>query len=265
MSRAFNQGRRHQWDGLQEEDSSLLACGETLSLPFTHIYDGLLLTSQKFSPVHGLCCSLAPASPWSCLFHCWHRLLTGKGMSSAEQSEPLLLLPPLNLWLLMLAGDGHLMQVCLVEDRKWFTLHLPHERVHMFKADANFDLDMVPEAGAFVVGTDEVLDEPEVFVDTEQQVVRSLAFKEHAIGWHTLLFQVVDVMLEVVEEVLPCLGIPVLGSAGTAEDVQEVLEDVGCSGDSLLWVVDVEEDVEGKLHILVVAGLWWAGSCPRGR
>lgn len=179
-------------------------------------------------------------------------------MSSAEQSQPLLLLPLLNLWLLMLAQDGHLMQVCLVGDRSWLTLHLPHECVHMFKADASFELDMVPEAGA-----DEVLDEPEVFVDTEWQVVRPLAFKEHAIGWHALL-QVVDVMLEVVGEVLPCLGVPVLGSAGTAEDVQEVLEDVGGSGDSLLWVVDVEEDVEGKWHMLVVAGLWWAGSCPGG-
>ncbi|KAF4803719.1 hypothetical protein TURU_013838 [Turdus rufiventris] len=218
-----------------------------------------------FTKAFGIVSHIFIGNLWKCGLDAWTvRLLTGKGMSSAEQSKPLLLLPPLNLWLLMLAGDGHLMQVCLVGDRNWFTLHLPHERVHMFKADASFELDMVPEAGAFV-GADEVLDEPEVFVDIEQQVVRSLAFKEHAIGWHTLLFQVVEVMLEVVEEVLPCLGIPVLGSAGTAEDVQEVLEDVGGSGDSLLWVVDVEEYVEGKLHILVVAGLWWAGSCPRGR
>lgn len=28
LSRAFNQGRRHQWDGLQEGGLSLLACGD---------------------------------------------------------------------------------------------------------------------------------------------------------------------------------------------------------------------------------------------
>ena len=78
------------------------------------------------------------ASPQSCPFPRQHGLLAGKGVSSAEQSQPGLLLPPLNLWLPALAGDGCLAWVGLVEGRSGLTLHLPYEHVHALEADASF-------------------------------------------------------------------------------------------------------------------------------
>lgn len=71
----------------------------------------------------------------------------------------------------------------------------------------------------------------------------------------------VDVTLEVVEEVVPCLGIPVVGGAVAPEVGKEVLEDVEAGGGGLLWVVGVEEGVrEGEGCLLVVAELWQVGS-----
>ena len=89
--------------------------------------------------------------------------------------------------------------------------------------------------------------------------------KSNTVGWHALL-QVVDVVLELVEEVVPCLGVPVVGGAWAAEGGKEVLEDAESSGGGgLVWKEGVGE---GEGHVLVVGWEPWpggAGGCPRGR
>lgn len=68
----------------------------------------------------------------------------------------------------MLAGDGHLVWVGLVEGRNSLALHLLCEHVHALEADVIFEADVIPGAGPVVVGTEEVLSVPKVFVDPEQ-------------------------------------------------------------------------------------------------
>lgn len=133
------------------------------------------------------------------------------------------------------------------------------EVVEVLEADASFEADVVPGAGAVVVGVEEVVDVAEVFVDVEQQVAGPSALEERGVGWQALL-ELVDVVLEVVEEVVSCLGVPVLGGGGAAEGGEEVLEDAEGGGGGLLWVVGVEEGVGEEGRLLVVAGLWGAGS-----
>lgn len=59
---------------------------------------------------------------------------------------------------------------------------------------------------------------------------------------------------------MACLGVPVAGGAVAAEGVEEVLEDVEGGGGALVRVVVVEEGVGEGWRLLVVAGLWRAGS-----
>lgn len=137
--------------------------------------------------------------------------------------------------------------------------HGAGEVVEVLEAGASFEADVVPGAGTVVVGVEEVLDVPEVPADVEQEVAGPSALEERAVGWQALL-QVVLVMLEVVEEVVACLGVPVVWGAGAAEGGEEVLEDAEGNGGGLLWVVGVEEGVGEDGRLLVVAGLWRAGS-----
>lgn len=76
-----------------------------------------------------------------------------------------------------------------------------------------------------MVGAEEVLDAPQIFLDAEQQVAGSLAFKEYATGWHILLK-----LLDVVQDAMPYLGIPVVVGRGVwaAEGDEELREDSVC-------------------------------------
>lgn len=84
-----------------------------------------------------------------------------------------------------------------------------------------------------MVGAEEVLDVPQVFLDAEQQVAGPLAFEEHAVGWHALL-KLLDVMPELIEELMLHLGVPVVEGSWAAEGGKEVLEDAEGGSSSLL-------------------------------
>lgn len=137
--------------------------------------------------------------------------------------------------------------------------HGAGEVVEALEAGASFEADVFPGAGAVVVGVEEVVEVPEVFGDAEHQVAGPLGLEERAVGCQALL-ELLDVVLEVVEEVVACLVVPVLWGAGAAEGVEEVLEDAEGGGGGLLWVAGVEEGVGEEGRVLVVAGLCRAGS-----
>ena len=131
--------------------------------------------------------------------------------------------------------------------------HGAGEVVQALEAEASFKADVVPGAGAVVVGAQEVLDVSEVLVDGEQWVAGPLSREERGVVWQAVL-EVLDAVLEAVEELLPCLVVPVLRGAGAAEGVEEVLEDAEGGGDGLLRVGDMEEGVGEEGRLLVVAG-----------
>ena len=133
------------------------------------------------------------------------------------------------------------------------------EVVEALEAGASLEADVVPGAGAVVVGAEEVLDVPEVFVEGEREAAGPWALGERAVGGQALV-ELLDVVLEAVEELVSCLGVPVLGGAGAAEGVEEVLEDAEDGGGGLLWVAGVEEGVGEDGRLVGVAGLCRAGS-----
>lgn len=138
--------------------------------------------------------------------------------------------------------------------------HGAGEVVEALERGAKFEADVVPGAGAVVVGVEEVVDAPEVFVDGERAVAGPLSLGERAVGCEALL-ELLAVSVEVVEEAMACLVVPVLGGALCAEGGEEVVEDVSGGGGGLLWVAVVEEGVgEGEGRLLVLAGLWRSGS-----
>lgn len=133
------------------------------------------------------------------------------------------------------------------------------EVVEALEAGASLEADVVPGAGAVVLGAEEVLDVPEVFVEGEGEAAGPWALGERAVGGQALV-ELVDAVLEAVEEAVSCLGVPVLRGAGAAEGVEEVLEDAEGGGGGLLWVVGVEEGVGQDGRLVGVAGLCRAGS-----
>lgn len=133
------------------------------------------------------------------------------------------------------------------------------EVVQALEAEASFEADVVPGAGAVVVGAQEVLDASEVFVDGEQGVAGPLSREERGVVRQAVL-EALDAVLEAVEELLACLVVPVLRGAGAAEGVEEVLEDAEGGGGSLLRVGDMQEGVGEEGRLLVVAGRCGAGS-----
>ena len=54
------------------------------------------------------------------------------------------------------------------------------EVLEALEAEASFEADVVPGAGAVVVGAEEVLDAPKVYLDVEQQLAEPLALEERA-------------------------------------------------------------------------------------
>lgn len=117
---------------------------------------------------------------------------------------------------------------------------------------------MVPGAGAVLVGVEEEVDVPEVFVDGEQRVAWSFEGRGR-VG--EALLQVVDVVLQLVEEVVASLAGPVLAGAVGAEGVEEVLQDAEGGGGGLVRLeVVVEQGVGEEGRLLEVAGLRVAGS-----
>lgn len=134
------------------------------------------------------------------------------------------------------------------------------EVLEALEAEASFEADVVPGAGAVVVGAEEVVDAPEVSLDVEQQLAEPLALEERAAGCQASL-ELLAVVLEAVEEAVACLGVPVLWGVGAAEGVEEALEDAAGGGGGLLWVVGVVEGVgEGEGGVQVLAGRVGAGS-----
>lgn len=137
--------------------------------------------------------------------------------------------------------------------------HGAGEVVQVLEAEASFEADVVPGAGAVVVGAQEVLDVSEVFVDGEQRVAGPLFREERGVVRQAVV-EALDAVLEAVEELVPWLAVPVLGGAGAAEGVEEVLEDAEGGGGGLLGVADVQEGVGEEGRLLVVAGRCGAGS-----
>ncbi|TRZ06512.1 hypothetical protein HGM15179_020595 [Zosterops borbonicus] len=96
------------------------------------------------------------------------------------------------------------------------------------EAGVSFKADVVLGIGSLAVGAEGVLDAPKIFVDAEQQIAGPLAFKEYATGWHILLK-----LLDVVQDVMPYLGIPVVVGRGVwAAEGEELLEDAECGSSS---------------------------------
>jgi len=96
------------------------------------------------------------------------------------------------------------------------------EVVVVLEGDASFEEDVVPGAGGVVVGAEEVLDVPEVFVEAEHEVAGRLVLGERGVVCEALL-ELVDVVLEGVEEAAVRVGVPVWRGVGCAEGVEEVL------------------------------------------
>lgn len=137
--------------------------------------------------------------------------------------------------------------------------HGAGEVVEVLEAGASFEADVFPGAGAVVVGAEEVLDASEVFVEVDEEFAGPLSLEERAVVCQALA-ELLAVVLEVVEEAVACLGVPVLGGGGAAEGLEEVLEEVVGGGGGLVRVVGVEEGVgEGEGGVVVLAGLWRAG------
>lgn len=137
--------------------------------------------------------------------------------------------------------------------------HGAGEVVQVLEAEASLEADVVPGAGAVVVGEQEVLDVSEVFVDGEQRVAGPLSREERGVVRQAVL-EALDAVLEAVEELLACVAVPVLRGGGAAEGVEEVLEDAEGGGGGLLRVGDVQEGVGEEGRLLVVAGRCGAGS-----
>lgn len=137
--------------------------------------------------------------------------------------------------------------------------HGAGEVVQVLEAEASFEADVVPGAGAVVVGAQEVLDVSEVFVDGEQRAARPLSREERGVVRQAVL-EALDAVLEAVEELVAWLVVPVLGGGGAAEGVEEVLEDAEGGGGGLLRVADVQEGVGEEGRLLVLAGRCGAGS-----
>ena len=87
----------------------------------------------------------------------------------------------------------------MVEGRSGLAFYPPYKCVHVLEAGASFKADVVPGAGAVVVGTEEVMDAAEVLVDAEQPVAGPLPFEARPVGWQALL-ELLDVVVEAVEE-----------------------------------------------------------------
>lgn len=101
--------------------------------------------------------------------------------------------------------------VGLAEGGSESALHLPEECVQALEPVVSFEANVVPGAGAVVVGM-------KVDLDLEQQVAGPSASEAS-----NAVLQVVDVMIDAVEELVPCVVVPVVGGAGAAEGVEEVL------------------------------------------
>lgn len=110
------------------------------------------------------------------------------------------------------------MLVGLAEGGSESALHLPEECVQALEPVVSFEANVVPGAGAVVVGMKVDLDGMGVCVDLEQQVAGPSASEAS-----NAVLQVVDVMIDAVEELVPCVVVPVVGGAGAAEGVEEVL------------------------------------------
>ena len=136
--------------------------------------------------------------------------------------------------------------------------HGAGEVVEVVERGASFEADVVPGAGAVVVGVEEEVDVPEVLVDGGQGVAGS--FEEACVVGAALL-EAVDVVLELVEEAVAWLGVPVVGGAVGAEGVEEVVEDAEGGGGGLLRVeVGVAEGVGEEGLVLELTGVCGVGS-----
>lgn len=200
------------------------------------------------------------ASAQSRLFPSRRGLVAGGGLSSAEPTPSVLQLVPLARHPLALAGGSHKVQMASEVAGRCLALHPPYQRVQALEAGMSLEADVVPRAGAVVVFLEEVLDAPEVLVDAEVKVAGPSPVEARGVGWEAAL-EVVDVVVELVEEVVACSVEPVHRDAWTAEDVEEVLEEVEGGVCGLLCVVGVQKDVrEGKKCALMQARLCRAGS-----